>query len=291
MRDPAKLPDLMARDLAAVDWLAPGQIRGRARRRTIRNVVAAPVAALLVVASVWLLAGPGQGGGLAEDPVGGNGPSASSPPNSPSRPAASLPAGWFGPEILLQPQDVGPGYELGNENAYAPGEYPAWPFAMEQCAAYAGLGVRAFLGYTWMRHNTVARRADTATKGDVHAELRSYAGVTAAKQVVSDAREVVTACREYSYDGGEGSTEERPGKVVHTSTVVDQDFAGDQSLLVRRVTRGVDARTGELLPGNQSVGVELLAVIRVQDRVEVLQTDQDDPDRLRAIAAKAGQRL
>lgn len=287
MRDPANLPDLLARDLAAVDWQAPGQIRSRARRRTVRNVLAAPVAALLVVASVWLLAGPGQGGGLAEDPVGGNGQS----PSPSASPSVSLPPGWFGPEILLQPQDVGPGYELGNEYAYAPGEYPAWRFEMEQCEAYAGLGVRAFLGYTWMRHNTVARRQDTSTTGDVHAELRSYAGVTAAKQVMSDVRKIVEVCPEYSYDGGEASTEERPGKVVHTSTIVDQDFAGEESLLVRRVTRGVDARTGELLPGDQSVGVNILAVIRVQDRVEVLDTDLNDLGRMREIAAKAGQRL
>jgi hypothetical protein len=283
MRDPANLPDLLARDLAAVDWPAPGQIRSRARRRTIGKAVAAPVAVLLVVASVWTLAGPGRGGGLAEDPFGGNG--------SPPGPTVSLPVGWFGPEILPQPQDVGPGYELDNEHAYAPGEYPAWPFAMEQCEAYAGLGVRAYRGYTWMRGNIVTQQRGTGATGDVHTELRSYPGVTVAKQVVSEVRRTVEACPEYSYNGGEASTEERPGRVVHTSTIEDQDFAGEQSLLIRRVARSVDATTGELLPGDQSVGVSILAVVRVRDRVEVLYMELDDADRMREIAAKAARRL
>ncbi|GAA4708101.1 hypothetical protein [Phytohabitans rumicis] len=291
MRDPGNLPQLLAQDLAEVDWPAPDQIRARARRRTIRKAVAAPAAVLLVVASVWLLVGPGRDGGLADDPVGGSGPSAS-PSASPSVAASyTMPAGWFGPEDLVQPADVGAGYTLENENAFAPGEYPTWSFNADECDAYAGLRITAFRSYTWMRINIVAPGGDDAAVPAVHAELNSYPTATVAKQVMSDVRAMVGACAEFSYAGGEASTEARPARVVHTYSVEGERFAGDESVLIRHVTRSVDASTGEVLPGDQAVIPEILAVVRVGDRVEVLSTYQDDRDRMREIATKAARRL
>lgn len=288
MRDPGNLPELLARDLAEVDWPAPEQIRTRARRRTIRRAVGAPVAVLLVVASVWLLAGPSRDGGLADEPVG-SGVSVSASPSAAA--SYTLPPGWFGPGDLVQPDDVDPGYTLENEHAFAPGEYPAWPFAVDQCDAYAGLNVTAFRSYTWMRINIVAREGKSGGPADIHAELNRYPTQAVAKQVMLDVRRVVAACGEFSYAGGEASTDERPARVVHTYAIEDRGFAADESLLVRHVTESVDARTGELLPGDQSRSVEIMAAVRVGDRVTVLTTHQNDADRMRGIATKAARRL
>ncbi|MBF9135549.1 hypothetical protein I0C86_42680 [Plantactinospora sp. S1510] len=282
MRDPGNLPQLLARDLAGVTWLAPDEIRARARRRTVRKVAAAPVVLLMVMTSLWLLAGPGRDRGLVGDPVGDGG--------APLGPSAAAVPGWFGPEDLAQPDDVGAGYTLENEHAFAPGEYPAWTFSLEHCDAYPPLNVTAFRSYTWMRINIVALKGDDTGTTDVHTELTRYP-VPIADQVMTDVRRVVQTCGDFGYASGEASTEERPARTRHTYTIESQDFAGDDSLLIRQVTESRDARTGELLPGDESLLVTILTVVRVEDRVEVLQTYLNDADRMRKIATKAARRL
>jgi hypothetical protein len=282
MRDPGNLPQLLARDLAGVTWLAPDEIRARARRRTVRKVAAAPVVLLMVVTSLWLLAGPGRDRGLAGDPVGDDG--------AQPGPSAAAEQGWFGPDDLAQPDDVGAGYTLENEHAFAPGKYPTWTFSLEHCDAYAALNVTAFRSYLWMRINIVALKGDDIGTSDVHTELTRYPAPLA-DQVMTDVRRVVQTCDDFSYASGEASTEERPAWTRHTFRIGSRDFAGDESLLIRHVTESRDARTGELLHGEQSVIVTILTVVRVEDRVEVLQTYQDDADRMRKIATKAARRL
>jgi hypothetical protein len=276
MRDPGNLPHLLARDLAGVRWPEPAQIRARGRRRTLRTVAAAPLVLAVVVASVWLVARPAADRAA---PVPGGGRSST---------PATVPPGWFGPEDLVQPADVGEGYHLTNEHAYAPGEYPAWAFAMGNCAAFEGLGITVPPPYTWMRINIVARDGDTSGESDVHAELNRYQGIVA-EQVMTDARRALEACADFSYEGGEASTEERPARTVHQIRVVDEGFAGEDAFMTRHYVYAVDPRTGERLDSQESIS--LTVAVRVGDRVEVLMTSQDDANRMREIAVRAARRL
>ncbi|MFC0534120.1 hypothetical protein [Phytohabitans kaempferiae] len=282
MRDPGNLPNLLARDLADARWPEPAEIRARGRRRTVRAVVAAPAALVVLVTSVWLLAGP-VADRAAPAPGGGD------PTSAPAPDGGDRPPGWFGPEALVQPEDVGERHHLTNEHAYAPGEYPTWTFSVDACGAYAGLGVTAPLDYLWMRINIVTPDGDTSGALGIHAELASYPQ-TGAEQVMEDVRRVIEACAEYGYAGGEASTEERPARVEHEYEVLEEGFAGDDSLLIRHLVRSLDARTGEPVSPEQDI-VSIKAVVRVGDRVEVIQSDQGDPARMREIAIRAARRL
>jgi hypothetical protein len=275
MPDPHDLPHLLARDLADVRWPPPTRIRARGRRRTLRTVAVAPVAVVLILASVWLLVRPSHQD-AAPPPVG-------------STPTVSVPVGWFGPEALVQPADVGEGYHLDNQHAFAPGEDPSWSFSMDQCPAYAGLGIEKPHAYTWKRINIVTEQAGAGGDRDVFANLSRYPA-NAAQQVMADARQAVAACPEYSYEGGEGSTKERPARTVHRRTILQEGFAGDDSLMIRHTYHTVDASTGRRLTDVQE-GTALIVAMRVGDRVEVLETYHDDPAWLREIAVRAARRL
>lgn len=275
MRDPGELPRLLARDLADVRWPQPTQIRARGRRRTLRTVAVAPLALVLLLASVWLVVRPSH-----QD---------ATPPPVGSTPTVSLPAGWFGPDALVQPADVGEGYHLDNEHAFAPGEDPSWSFSMKQCPAYSALGIAEPHPYTWRRINIVTEQASGGGDRDVFANLTRYPA-TVGQQVMTDARRAVAACPEYSYAGGEGSTDERPARTVHRRTLLQEGFAGDDSLMTRHTYHTVDARTGERLTNVQE-GTALTVALRVGDRVEVLETYHDDPAWLREIAVRAARRL
>ena len=181
---------------------------------------------------------------------------------------------------------------MDNEQAFAPGEDPSWSFSMDQCPAYRALGIEEPHAYTWKRINIVTDRVGSEGSGgdrDVFANLTRYpAGV--AERVMADARRALAACPEYSYEGGEASTDERPARTVHRYILLADGFAGDDSLMARQTYHSVDARTGQRLT-NVQAGVALVAAVRVGDRVEVLETYQDDPTRLREIAVRAARRL
>jgi hypothetical protein len=68
-----------------------------------------------------------------------------------------------------------------------------------------------------------------------------------------------------------------------------EGFAGADAFMMRHYVYSVDARTGERLPIQESIS--LTAAVRVDDRVEVLMTYQDDPARMREIAVRAARRL
>jgi hypothetical protein len=288
MRDPAnrlpELADLLARDLAHVHWPAPDGIRARARRRSLRTALAAPLAVLVLVTSVWLLARPAENRAIP-------GPAASVTPTATRSLETTEPPGWVGAEVLVRPADVGAGYGVDNVYTYAPGEYPTWQFDLQPCAAYNALGVTAYRDYTWMGGHTVAKQVTTNTPGDVHAQLMRYPDSAAAARVVADVRRVVRACANFDDAGGEASTEERPARVVHRYGKIDEGFAGDESLLLRHRVEHVDASTGKRLPDHQNASVEMIAVVRVGDLVEILLTDQDDPARMRRIAVAAARHL
>lgn len=280
------LPERLAADLAVVHWPEPDEIRARARRRTYRGLVVVPAAVLLVVAAVWAGAGAGRedhDSHVATPPTSeAPAPTASGPTVLPTFVVPGNPA-WIPPEALLQPADLGTGYEITNDHSWEPGQYPTWTFNFDgMCPAYAPLDVTAYQRYLFMRINTVGKNVQQDGGQAVHEEVMRFPGDTA-KQVVADARRVVAACPQFTTDS-EASTEQHPAYAVHRWVLVDNDFAGDESLLLRQGVTHVERATDQEL-GDPSL--DLYAVVRVGDLVAVVQTDDYDEGRVRQLARRA----
>jgi hypothetical protein len=272
--------------LTAVQWPEPGELRARARRRTIRTVVAAPlVVALVVTGTVWGVRA-GSGDARSNEPAGGPTPSAvtTGPTTVPTR----LPP-WGGAEIpidaLLQPADVGPARHIENVYTWVPGTYGAWTFQQDRCLAFGGLKINAWRDFQFMRiHHVAPDPPEDVNNQNVYVEAERYPNATAAI-VIDDVRRIVSACARY--DGGESEA----GPDTHsdiTQTVLDEGFAGTESLLIRQ---RVDIRQNGT---DRAIGDPLMttyAVVRVNDLVTIISRNADDPAALRDLGRKAAARL
>lgn len=290
------LVDRIAHDLAAVTWPAPQEIRARARRRTILTSVAASTAVALVLAGSWALLA-----GWPDDQLGpmpaGSGTGSPAPtqavtlPTSPSAlPTFVLPGNpaWIGPQTMLQPEDVGPGMRLHAEDSFEPREQAPWTFDLDStCAGYRRLGVSAHRTYEYMRVHTVEREAEYNGVEAVRVEIERYPG-RVAEQVMADVRKVVSACFISTFDSPEASTPSHPASVTHRWSLVDTGFAGDESLLLQHEFWARDKVTGERL-GEHSLTV--FAVVRVDDLITIVQSDNVTPDGMRQLGRSAATRL
>jgi hypothetical protein len=274
----------LARDLTTVSWPEPGQIRAQARRRTMRTVVAAPLAVVLVVAAVaWAL----RAGSASPSSYG----PAAGPPHRPAATAAtpSVDDGTSIPiEALLQPDDVGPARHIENENTWSAGAYPAWTFSKDQCPAYAGLKLTAYQDYQFMRiHQVVPDRREDFNLLTVFVEAHRYPGDTAAT-VMGDVRRIVAACPRFDSGPSEASTPERPAHGVHALTVLDEGFAGTESLLIHDRSTSVDDRTGDTI--GEPI-VMIYAVVRVNDLVTTIGRYTEDRAAVQDLGPRAAARL
>jgi len=279
-----ELANRLARDFTTVRWPEPGQIRARARRRTVRTAAGAPLAVILVVVAVaWALragsASPSSTGPAAGPPRTLPATTATTPVDD----GTSIPI-----DALLQPEDVGPARHVENEYTYPGGVYPAWTFSHEQCPAYAGLKIRAFLKYDFMRiHQIAPDRPEDFDSLAVFVEAHRYPDDTAAT-VMGDVRRIVAACRRYDGGPSEASTPERPAHGVHTLTLLDDAFAGSESLLIRHHTISVDDRTGEQVGDPITM---IYVVVRVNDLVTTIGRYTDDRAAVQALGSRAAARL
>lgn len=295
------LTDRLASDLAAVRWPDAAQIRARARRRTRRTVLAVPVAVMLVLVGSWgVFSGLGDDRSgpavQASEPSVGSitasgspdaGPTASSgPPARTSTDVGPADAAWIPAGALLQPEDVGGANHLENEYTYQPATYPTWTFALG-CTGFEGLHITAYQRYQFMRGHTVAPNGSTEPPiGWVFVEAQRYTA-TDAVQVMSDIRRAVQTCARYT-GSTEASSDAHPAHAVTEWSITGSDFAGDQSLLIRQRVTSVEDRTGQQV-GNALV--ENYVAIRVGNLVTILQISGENPTKLKALGAKAAQRL
>ncbi|MEV4532318.1 hypothetical protein AB0J82_00630 [Asanoa sp. NPDC049518] len=282
MADLEELAGRLDHELPDVAWDEPDQIRLRGRTRTQRrSMVLAAVGVLVVFAGAgWLVTGPRSTPAAPEPTATSPAPTSPAPTPPPTEDADFDGSKLFPKSALLQPADVGAGYHVENEYGYSPGTYPTWLFGRDDCPAYAGLQITAYKSYLWYRHAYLE-----------HGEQRVFlegsrfpAG--AASQVIADVDRVTSACESWETQGGEATTEQRPGNTTTTYTVLAKDFAGDQSRLVRLRVRTVGLDGAELSHGAMTV-----AVVRVGDRVSFVMTESDKPERVRLLGQRAADRL
>ncbi|MFC0528094.1 hypothetical protein [Phytohabitans kaempferiae] len=223
----------------------PDQVRRRGRQRTHRQALAAGSAVLAV-------AGLGTGWAMG---IGGE----------PAPPAASL--STMGTQevpgsVMLQPGDFGSvgGVTVSEMDDQGPdGPASSWP-GVESCPAF--------------------RAADFPTLGQRRdARGHNYtAGTSASWEIVerypdaaanmADVRRMLAACPAYQPTNGD---------VQLRQTVVDERFAGDDSLLVR-MEFGADL-------------VQYTVVVRVSDLVATLRYDTDDAAEARRMGEPMAARL
>jgi hypothetical protein len=189
---------------------------------------------------------------------------------------------WIPPEALLRPADVGPGFRLSDEDTFEPGEEVFWAFDLDgRCPGYSAPDMSGYQRFLHMRVHTVEKDAESNGEQAVRQQVVRYPGDTA-KRVIAEAFLVVEKCSRYT-GPSEASLPDRPAMAEHDWTVLDRDFAGDESMLVRHDVRAVETATGQTLNSTR----ELYAVIRVRDLVAVLQTDHYDERRMAELAARA----
>lgn len=272
------LRDLMSdvtTDLAAVRWPSADELRGRVRRRRRRTLVA--VAGAVIVVTVGAAGLAATGGTTTPMPAG--------PPPSAAPVPVEIPR-----SVLLSPADVGAGPD---SQADGPDAFrPLQPDELTLCLTTNRSGLklpqvpRFTIGVTLLRGTEASRPERPFVLAQ---QIHRYAGPDAVA-VLRDLRSVVAACGIGTVMGD--VTTPADGKVAarvdHTWSIAAENFAGDDSVVVRHDVRAVDAKTGR--PVGRS-GSELVAYVRVGDLVtRIVPRDQPLPE-LRKIAAQAGARL
>ncbi|MDQ7911342.1 hypothetical protein RB614_43320 [Phytohabitans sp. ZYX-F-186] len=212
-------------------FAAPAQVRRRGRQRTHRQALAAGSAVLAVagLGTGWALGtvdGSPTPPALSPSSPSSSSPSSSSPSSSPSRPATVTPRFTVAPRSveasrLLEPEDFPVGGLHTSELEDQGPDGPEWPWVsvVGGCPEYRAED-----------YPTVANRHDA--RGLMYSDTSWYAWETVesypdAAANLADVREAIATCPAYQYPGG----------VEIQQTVVAEQFAGDDSLLVR-VRRG-----------------------------------------------------
>jgi hypothetical protein len=280
------LPQRLARDLASVRWPEPAVIRARARRRTIRSVVAAPLAVMLVLLGIgWRAWLGGDAAALAGMPTSTftSDTTTTTPSMRPQDPQ------WIPSEAMLQPEDVGTGQRIGQDLTNEAGRLDLWLFDFNGCPAYADLGVTVYRQHQFMRISQIAPEDKPGLEGSdtLFVQTGRYPDQLAST-VVDDIRRSVLACTQYDREGSEASTPERPTHAVFTWTLLDEDFAGDDSLLIYESVGSVADATQQQI-GEPIVMVH--AVVRVNDLVTIISRYSTDPVEVMLLGERAVPRL
>jgi len=290
MREQIDLSQRLATDLATVTWPPSAELRRVARRRTRRAAFAGAFSVLLLVSMVWYVGvRPGlspaapAAGPLASTPLA-SAPSATIGPGDPA---------WIPPEALLTPEDVGPGLVAGTVSVDQNQPIGQWAFTLSPCPEYPR--VPRYQGvYQFRREQTVEippkvqGRPETGV-AVLHQSVMRLP-VRAAEEIVGDAREVAQACAKYTASGvisamtDDGNPVDGRVKVraTHAWLLLDEGFAGDQSLLFEhQMTTASD-------DGMTELGAASVVVVRVGDLVATVeQVDGQSADVARKLGMRA----
>jgi len=269
---PDDLARRMAHELAAVRWPDAEEIRAIGRRRTRRATVAATLSVLLTVSVAWAAVGrPGW------PPRSEPAPVLAEPLAAPAS-AGPEATGWIPPEALLTPEDVGPGLVAGQVTTDQNRPVGRWAFTLHTCPAYPA--VKTYQGvYTFRREQTVGFPPKVPGEPETGvAVLRQSVmrlSPDGAAEMVTDAREVTRACAKYESSGvlsafaddgtGAGTAKQLKVRTTHAWQLVDENFAGDESLLFEHQ---IVAETGK---DRTDLGAASVAVIRVRDLVATVE--------------------
>ncbi|PTA45746.1 hypothetical protein [Micromonospora sp. RP3T] len=270
---------LMQRELHAVRWAEPAELRARARRRSRRAAVAVAVAVLTLTSGAALVTSRGT-----DAPM----PAAASP-SATVWTATEVPAG-----ALLQPADLRPAIvEPWTESGL--GEEIRLDRMLEYCRQNQGQPTtweqsRYSRSVTMVRERTGGR---DQREGQVLAMQDLYRiAPDGADRLFDGLPALLAPCRMWRSSGPtawRGKTID--AEVDHSWQEVDRDFAGDESVLVRHtVGQARNLDTGASLGDTTSVTAQ--AVVRVGDLVSVLQNGSDGTEsQLRDLARLAAERM
>ena len=281
MRDQVDLSQRLAADLGRVRWPAAEELRGIARRRSRRAALAASLAVLLLMSGVAVVATrPFQ---RPVQQIDLYGPVAAPAPTTigPQDPA------WIPPEALLSPEDIDPGVVTQWTLVDQDQPLGAWALTLASCSDYPR--VRTYEGgYLFRRQQTLAYppkikgRPGTAV-AVLHQTVMRLPG-NGALQLVEEAVDAVKVCPSYigPYPAPGDPAVSQEVAATHVWTLIDKDFAGDDSLLFEHRRDATDAE------GETDVRTSAVLVIRVGDLVTTVeQVDSDSPASARKLGTRA----
>ncbi|MBB5869521.1 hypothetical protein F4553_002900 [Allocatelliglobosispora scoriae] len=285
----------MESDKADVSWADAVDVRARGDRRRRNVAIATPAAAVLALAFaggivIAVNRDDHQQAGTRQLAHSTPTPSPSpSPKPSPSRTPAhvvtSADVAWIPTEALPPTAEMGRDLVVFDvKEAQPQPDTQDWIFAAEGCTAYTALNVRP-ASYLFKLSQKV-RRAGPGVAGTGALEIRRYASADAT-QVLGGVRQVVEACPTYETRDPVLSTPERVMVSRRSYVVLSTGFAGDESLLMKGTVQPVT-------PAGEPLGdavVSVLAVIRVDDLVTIVDLGLNDEARTMELAKKAAVRL
>ncbi|MET7370965.1 hypothetical protein [Micromonospora arida] len=260
MRDDPTFVEQIKRDLRDVRWLAPEEIRSRARRRSQRKIVVATVVLALAGVSAVAVAAP-----KSPPPV----PPAAAPSASPTRHEITT-------DALLQPADLPHQVDVQLSQSGL-GEPVRLADMLSYCRTSQGRPEGWQMSILSRSQTFVPKRAApilTQSDGLVTQDLFRLVP-EAARQLFATLDDLVAPCAEWLSVGPiltAGGT--RTGEALHRWSVAQRGFAGDDAAILRdslTVTR--DLETGQ--PLGDAPSPILLAVVRVGDTVSVLRLGYD----------------
>ncbi|MEV0002446.1 hypothetical protein AB0H28_09185 [Micromonospora sp. NPDC050980] len=271
--------ELLQRELHAVRWAEPAELRARARRRSRRTAVAAAVAVLALTSGAAFVTSRG----------------ATAPASAPAVPSVSV---WTAAEVpagaLLQPVDLRPAI-VTPWNEAGLGEEIRLDEMLAVCRKDQGLLTR-WEQSRYSRSVTIVRERPGGAdqrEGQVLAMQDLYrVSPDRADRLFAGLPALLGPCRQWRSSGPtawRGATIR--AEAVHSWQEVDRDFAGDESVLVRHTVGEVrNLDTGATLDDRTSVTSQ--AVVRVGDLVSVLRNGSDGSEsQLRGLARLAAERM
>lgn len=281
MRD--EFVDLVSRDLRRVRWAEPAELRARARRRSRRTAAATAIAVLAVASSAVAVA-------ARPDPA----PTVAGPMSGFDSPGAELPS-----IVLLSGSDlpVRANIQLGDIGL---GEPVRVDPLLETCAKANGVPLELVTS-RYSRSRNLLQASTSGQDGTgglpVLAQDVYRMGRAGSAQVFADLDRYVRACASWRQttpaerDGLSGTV-----SIQHSWQVVERDFAGDRSMLLRHTE--APAPSPQVV--QPTAGEDLRAVVQVGDLVTVLAPQGGvrnrsvplvDGDELRALGRTAATRM
>ncbi|MEH0818952.1 MULTISPECIES: hypothetical protein [unclassified Micromonospora] len=260
MHEDLSFVDRLHRDMGAVRWAEPEEIRARARRRSRRTAALAATAVLAVL----------SGSGYAVAGRSGN-------PTPPGPPVAAVPASTAtGPaeipwEAMLAPQDVRLKTDVRMGEAGL-GEAVRVDPMLETCGRERGVPSAAAARSRYSRSQTLLRAAADGAASPVLTQDVYRIGPAQSRLLFGTIALLLDTCGEWETRGsGQVRGRTVPTVTPHRWERPASGFAGDESVLLRHLALApvsvADGRTPPELPP-----VEATVVVRVGDLVTVITT-------------------